>query len=120
MAKHTNAGAQAARTAPELSRKIGAERMRRAASHGNWRNEGGPKLNVSVESEGRLERRCTFSCVRADATGRWPPKGGQPEPPLATTLDQRAGLEAPAAACVSRERATSATDGRCALRMTLE
>ena len=64
-----------------------------------------------------MDRRREFSSVRDDATVRWPPKDGQPELTLAATLGQRAELEAPAAAGVSRESASSATNDRRASMM---
>jgi hypothetical protein len=52
-----------------------------------------------------------LSCFRADATVRGLLKDGQPEPTLAT-LKRHAVLEAPAVACVLRDSACDATNGK--------
>jgi len=69
-------------------------------------------LGVSIESERRFDRRSESSCCRADATVRWPPQDGQPEPTLAAILRRCDVLKAPAATLVLHESASSATSGR--------
>jgi len=49
---------------------------------------------------------------RTDAAMRWPPKDGQPASTLAAASAKRAERQAPAAACIPRECASGATNGK--------